>query len=121
MLVVLAGKVSDEWTQVADANRDLVSWAHTSSKAVMGKLGIKDGVTLLKKFDEGSVVYKGSLSDKEELLAFVKLERVQVAMPVKKGDQAALKIVFEDESMPNAFLFTDGTEKEISAFKSDPP
>lgn len=38
-------------------------------------------------------------------------------MAVKKGDQAALKIVFEDESKPNAFLFTTGVEDEIVAFR----
>jgi hypothetical protein len=103
--------------QVADSMRDAVAWAHTTDKAVKSKLGIKDGITLLKHFDEGSVVYTGSATNKEEIMAFVKLQRVQVAMPIKKGDQAALKIVFEDESMPNAFLFTEGIEKEMSAFK----
>ncbi len=42
---------------------------------------------------------------------------MQVAMPIKKGDQDALKMIFEDESTPNAFLFTTGNDDEISAFK----
>lgn len=97
--------------------RDAVAWAHTTNKAVKSKLGIKDGITLLKHFDEGSVVYTGSATNKEEIMAFVKLQRVQVAMPIKKGDQAALKIVFENEAVPNAFMFTDGSDKEVAAFK----
>lgn len=47
---------------------------------VMAKLGVKDGVTLLKQFDEKSVVFDGKVSDTEKLKAFVTLHRVPVSL-----------------------------------------
>eukprot|EP00284_Hemiselmis_tepida_P015194 CAMPEP_0174931732 /NCGR_PEP_ID=MMETSP1355-20121228/34703_1 /TAXON_ID=464990 /ORGANISM="Hemiselmis tepida, Strain CCMP443" /LENGTH=555 /DNA_ID=CAMNT_0016178111 /DNA_START=15 /DNA_END=1682 /DNA_ORIENTATION=- len=117
VIMVFAGKVTDEWTKAAESMRDLVSWVHTKDKSVMQKLGVKDGVTAVKKFDEPTAVYDGKLSDAAALKAFVNMHRRQVAMPIKKGDQAALKLVFEDEATPNAFLFAEGSGAELDAFK----
>ncbi len=45
---------------------------------VMAKLGVKEGVTVLKKFDEGSVEYTGAISDIEKVKEFVNTQRRQV-------------------------------------------
>mmetsp|Transcript_50537 Transcript_50537/g.123243 ORF Transcript_50537/g.123243 Transcript_50537/m.123243 type:complete len:560 (-) Transcript_50537:140-1819(-) len=119
VLLLFVGKNTDEWMSLADSMRDAAAWAHTTNKDVMSKLGVKgDGVYVLKDFDEGTVKYDGKATDADGIKAFINMHRAQVAMPIRKGDQAALKIVFEDEKVPNAFLFTAAAaEEEIAAFK----
>lgn len=36
---------------------------------------------------------------------------------MKKGEQAALKMVFEDENKPNVFLFTTELDAGLTSFK----
>mmetsp|Transcript_971 Transcript_971/g.2174 ORF Transcript_971/g.2174 Transcript_971/m.2174 type:complete len:556 (-) Transcript_971:200-1867(-) len=117
VIMVFAGKVTDDWTKAADTMRDAVAWVHTSNKGVMSKLGVKEGVTVLKKFDEPTVVYDGKVSDTAALKSFVNLHRRQLAMPIKKGDQSALKLVFEDDAVPNAFLFAESAGGDLDAFR----
>jgi len=119
VIVVNSGKADSTWTSIANSMRDVVVWAHTSNKQAMSAFGVKSGtITMLKKFDEKTVVYSGSHSDAKKIKDFVNEHRVEIGLFVKKGDQNALKVVFEDENKPNVFLFTKDDKAGLDALKA---
>jgi len=82
-------------------------------------LGVEPGtITMLKIFEETTVVYKGdaSHSNLDEIIAFIDYHRSPVAVLLKKGDQDGLKIVFEADKRPNIFLFTNRHDKGLAEF-----
>ena len=95
--MVHAGSATDTWTKLASSMRDKVYWCHTGDKAVRKALGLQAGaIAVLKDFDDKAPVYAGDASDAAALKEFVDYHRTPVAMLIKKGDQAALQVVFED-------------------------
>jgi protein disulfide-isomerase A1 len=93
------------WQTVAQSLRGKVVFVHTSSHSVKKAFGVKRKISVVKKFDERLVGFDGSLSDQDALSSWISLHRVEVAMAIRKGDQAAMKAVFEDDSKPNLLLF----------------
>ena len=93
------------WITFAQSLRGKLAFIHTSSNAVKSALGVKGRISIVKKFDEKLVQFDGKLSDVEKLTSWINLHRTEVGMAVMKGDQAAMKAVFEDETKPNIFLF----------------
>lgn len=118
VLVVLAGPSTPAWTGVADSLRDSIAFAHTEDQAVISALSIKKGtVTVFRSFDSKPAIFAGKTDDMEAVKKFVDEERVEIAMPVLKGDQEAIKVLFADDSKPVLFLFTDKDKKAVDEFK----
>ena len=118
VIVVNAGEATETWTNLANSMRDTVYWCHTTHKVVMKALGVKAGtISMVKDFDEKNPVYSGTKDDMKGLKEFVDYHRTPVGLHVKKGDQSALKIVFEDENKPNLFLFTTSDDAGLDTFK----
>ena len=105
VLVIYTGSEVDAWTTFAQSLRGKVSFVHTSSNSVKTAFGVKSEISIVKKFDEKLVEFKGKISDVEKLTSWIAFHWVEVGMPIMKGDQAAMKTVFEDETKPNIFLF----------------
>jgi len=119
VVVVYTGEGDEWWLDLAKSKRDVVHWRHTTDKAVMEILGVEpDTITMLKKFEETTVVYKGdaSHSNLDEIIAFIDYHRSPVAVLLKKGDPDGLKIVFEADKKPNIFLFTNSKDEGLAEF-----
>jgi len=119
VVVVYSAEPEEWWLDLAKSKRDVVSWRHTTNEAVMRTFGVEAGtITMLKNFEETTTVYKGDtgLLNLDEIAAFVDYHRSQVGVLIKKGDQEALKIVFEPDKRPNLFLFTNRMDKGLEAF-----
>ena len=75
------------WKKVSSAMRDAAKWS---------AFGVKSGsISALRQFDEKLVSFSGKDSDVEKVKEFVMEARRPVAMPVAKGDQDALKLLFQ--------------------------
>jgi hypothetical protein len=69
---------------------------HSTDKKVWSAFGVKSGsISALRQFDEKLVSFSGKDSDVEKVKEFVMEARRPVAMPVAKGDQDALKLLFQ--------------------------
>ncbi len=122
VIVVYTDSDVDGWLKVAQSLRGKVVFAHTSSEAVKKAFGVEQKITIVKKFDEKLVGFDGSLSETDKLVSWINVHRVEVGMAIQKGDQAAMKAVFEDDSKPNLFLFlatasTPSGTSSLSEFK----
>jgi len=119
VILVYTGEAEQWWLDLANSKRDAVHWRHTTNEAAMRVLGVQDGtITMLKNFEETTVVYHGdaSHSNLDDIIAFIDYHRSPVAVLLKKGDQDALKIVFEADKRPNIFLFTNRHDKGLAEF-----
>jgi len=119
VIVVYTGEAEQWWFDLAKSKRDAVHWQHTTNPAVMGTLSVQaETITILKDFEETTVVYKGdaSHSNLDDIIAFIDYHRSPVAVLLKKGDQHGLKIVFEADKRPNIFLFTNRQDKGLAEF-----
>jgi protein disulfide-isomerase A1 len=120
VLVVYTGSNIDSWMKVSKSLRGKAVFVHTSVKEVKSALGVKGEIYMLKKFDEKSVSFNGKVSDEANLAEWINLHRFEVGMAIQKGDQAALKAVFEDDTKPNLFLFlaTSSTPSGVSTLSN---
>jgi len=119
VIVVYAGEADDWWMTIANSKKDVVKWRHTTNEAAMRALGVQAGtITILKDYEETSVVYSGEAdaSNSDKIIAFIDYHRSIVAVHVKKGDQETLKVVFEPDKRPNLFLFTNAADDGLEAF-----
>lgn len=119
VIIVLAGAETESWKKVSSAMRDAAKWVHSTDKKVWSAFGVKSGsISALRQFDEKLVSFSGKDSDVEKVKEFVMEARRPVAMPVAKGDQDALKLLFQDDSLPNLFLFSADGKDALSDFKA---
>ena len=119
VIVVYTGEGDGWWLGLATTKRDAVHWCHTTNEAVMQTFNVEPGtITMLKDFEETSIAYKGDIgpSNSDKIAAFVDYHRSPVAFLIKKGDQEALRLVFEPDKKPNLFLFTNRMDKGLEAF-----
>lgn len=107
------------WLNLANSRRDIVLWCHTTNKAALKALGVKAGtIAMVKDFDDKNPVFTGDASSSDKIVEFIEYHRTPVALLVKKGDQDALKVVFESEKKTNVFLFTTDKDAGVDAFKT---
>jgi len=119
VIVVNAGEATEMWLNLANSMRDTVFWCHTTNKAALKALGVKAGtIAMVKDFDDKNPVFTGDASSSDKIVEFIDYHRTPVALHVKKGDQDALKVVFESEKKPNVFLFTTDKDAGVDAFKT---
>jgi len=119
VIVVYTGEAEQWWLDLAKSKRDAVQWRHTTNEGAMRALGLLAGtITMLKDFEETTVVYKGEIgpSNSGEIVEFIDYYRSLVAMLIKQGDQVGLKIVFEADKRPNLLLFTNSKDKGLAEF-----
>jgi protein disulfide-isomerase A1 len=105
VVAVYTGRDVNAWITFAQSLRGKLAFAHTTSDSVKSAFGVKGAISLVKKFDEKLVEFDGKFTDVEKLTSWINTHRNEVGMPIMKGDQAAMKAVFEDENKPNVFLF----------------
>jgi protein disulfide-isomerase A1 len=122
VIVVYTDSDVDGWLKFSQSLRGKVVFVHTSSEAVKKAFGVEQKISVVKKFDEKLVGFDGTLSEQDKLVSWINLHRVEVGMAIQKGDQAAMKAVFEDDTKPNLFLFlatstTPSGTASLSEFK----
>ena len=113
------GSGFEEWEAIAETMRKnpSITFVHTSEKKVMSTLGVKEGITLVKdSTDEPTAVFSGRVNEEAAVTEWIKKYSSPAVVFLKKGDQDAIKLLFQDTERVNVFLFTL-VEEGVSAFK----